>query len=97
MASPIQELFHLLAGKNSQFAPKRVLKHLLSELQYLQDFKGRERSLPNKGVGHSGTTRNFWEDICSFHQQRSPQVNLFVIVLPVAPQIVQIWEEKAPE
>ena len=43
---------------------KSVLKHLLSGLQELQDFKGRDRFLPNKGVGHSGTTKNWWENIC---------------------------------
>ena len=53
-------------------------------------------SLPNKGVGHSGTTRNWWENICPSQQQRSAQVNLLVIVFPVAPQMVQVWE-KAPE
>ena len=26
-------------------------------------------SLPNKGVGHSRTTRNFWENICPSQQQ----------------------------
>ena len=35
-------------------------------------------SLPNKAVGHWGTTRNWWENICPFQQQRSAQVNLFV-------------------
>ena len=54
-------------------------------------------SLPNKGVGHSRTTRNWWENMCSSQQQRSAQVKLFVIVFPVAPTIVQVWEEKAPE
>ena len=37
-------------------------------------FERQERSLPNKGVGHSGTTRNWWENICQ--QQRSARVNL---------------------
>ena len=54
-------------------------------------------SLPNKGVGLSGTTRNWWENICPSQQQRSAQVNLLVIVFPVAPKMVQVWEEKAPE
>ena len=36
-------------------------------------------SLPNKGVGHSETTRNWWENICPPQQQRSAQVNIFVI------------------
>ena len=51
-------------------------------------------SLPNKGVGHSGTTRNVWGDICPSQQQRSTQVNILVIVFPVAPKMVQVWEEK---
>ena len=51
-------------------------------------------SLSIKGVGHSGTTRNWRENICPSQQQRSPQVNLFVIVFPGAPKLVQIWEEK---
>ena len=63
----------------------------------MQDFEGRERSLPNKGVGHSGSTRNWWENICRSQQQRSAWVNLFVIVFPVAPKMVQVWEEKALE
>ena len=55
-------------------------------------------SLPNKGLGHSGTTRNWWENICLSQQQRSAQVNLFVnFFFPVAPKMVQIWEDKAPE
>ena len=54
-------------------------------------------SLPNKEVGHSGTTRNWWENICPFQQQRSAWVNLFVIAFPVAPKMVQVWEEKPPE
>ena len=54
-------------------------------------------SLSNKGVGHSGTTRNWWENTCSSQQQRSAQVNLLVVVFPVAPKMVQIWEEKSPE
>ena len=53
-------------------------------------------SLPSKGVGHSGTTRNWWENICPSQQQRSARVNLLV-VFPVAPKIVQVWEEKALE
>ena len=37
-------------------------------------------SLSNKGVGHPGTTRNWRENTCPSQQQRSAQVNLFVIV-----------------
>ena len=54
-------------------------------------------SLRNKGVGHSGTTRNWWENICPSQQQRSARVNLLVVAFPVAPKMVQVWEEKAPE
>ena len=57
-------------------------------------------SLPNKGVGHSGITRNWGENICPSQQQRSAQVNLLVVVfssLLVAPKMVQAWEEKALE
>ena len=43
-------------------------------------------SLPNKGVGHSGTTRNWWENICPSQQQRSARVNLVVVAFPVAPK-----------
>ena len=53
-------------------------------------------SLTNKGVGHSGTTRNWWENICPSQQQRSARVNLLVVAFPVAPKMVQVWE-KAPE
>ena len=53
--------------------------------------------LPNKGVGHSGTTRNLWEIICPSKQQRSAWLNLLIIVFHVAPKMVQVWEEKAPE
>ena len=53
--------------------------------------------LPIKGVGHSGTTRNWWENICPSQQQRSARVNLLVVAFPVAPKMVQVWEEKAPE
>ena len=54
-------------------------------------------SLPNKGVGHSETTRNWWENICPSQQQRSARVNLLVVAFPVAPKMVQVWEEKALE
>ena len=54
-------------------------------------------SLPNQGVGHAGTTRNWWENICPSQQQRSAWVNLLVVVFPVAPKMVQVWEEKALE
>ena len=54
-------------------------------------------SLPIKGVGHSGTTRNWWENICPSWQQRSAWVNLLVVVFPVAPKMVQVWKEKGPE
>ena len=54
-------------------------------------------SLPNKGVGPSGNTRNWWDNICPSQQQRSALANLFVIVFPVAPKMIQVWEEKAPE
>ena len=53
-------------------------------------------SLPNKGGGHSGTIRNWWENICPPQKQRIAQVNLVVIVFPVAPKMVQVWKEKAP-
>ena len=53
-------------------------------------------SLPNKGVGHS-VTRNLWENIYPSQQQRSAQVNLLVVVFPIAPKMVQVWEEKTPE
>ena len=54
-------------------------------------------SLLIKGVGHSGTTRNWWENICPSQQQRNAWVNLLVVAFPVAPKMVQVWEEKAPE
>ena len=44
-------------------------------------------SLPNKGVGHSGTTRNWWENICP-SQPQSARVTVFVIVFPVALKMV---------
>ena len=47
-------------------------------------------SLPNKGVGHSGTTRIFWENIHPTQQQRSAWVNLLVAAFPVAPKLVQV-------
>ena len=56
-------------------------------------------SLPNKGVGHSGTTRNWWENIYPSQQQRSTQVNLLVIFFffSIAPKMLQVWEKKALE
>ena len=54
-------------------------------------------SLPNKGVRHSGMTKNLWGGICPSQQQRSAQVNLFVIVFPVALKMVWVCKEKALE
>ena len=51
-------------------------------------------SLPNKGLRHSGTTSNWWENICQSQQQRSARVTLLVGAFPVAPKMVQVWEEK---
>ena len=51
-------------------------------------------SLSNKGVGYSGTTRNWCENICPSQQQRSAWVNLLVVVFPVAPQMVQVWRRR---
>ena len=47
-------------------------------------------SLPPKGVRHSGSTRNWWENICPSQQQRSAQVNLFVIVFLTALKMEQV-------
>ena len=96
MACPIQEFFTWGLVK-IVFPQKRVLKHLPSGLQKLQDFEDREIFLLNKGVEHSGITRNWWENICPSQQNRSAQVNIFIIVFPVAPKRVQAWEEKALE
>ena len=43
-------------------------------------------SLPNKRVGHSGTTRHWWENICPSQQQRSAQVNLLVVAFSCSTQ-----------
>ena len=48
-------------------------------------------SFPNKGVGH------WWENMCPSQQQRSACVNLSVIVFPIAPKMLQVWEENALE
>ena len=50
-------------------------------------------SRPIKGVGHSGTTRNWWENICPSQQQRSARVNLLVVAFPVAPKMVGLGGE----
>ena len=47
-------------------------------------------SLPIKGVGHSGTTKNWWENICPSQQQRRAWVNLLVVVFPIAPKLVHV-------
>ena len=43
-------------------------------------------SRPIKGVGHSGTTRHWRENICPSKQQRSAWVNLLVVAFPVVPK-----------
>ena len=43
-------------------------------------------SLPNNGVGHSGTTRNWWENTCPSQQQRSAWANLLVVVFSFSTQ-----------
>ena len=43
-------------------------------------------SLSNKGVGHLGTTKNWWENICPSQQQRSAWVNLLIVVLSCSTQ-----------
>ena len=62
----------------------------------MQDFKGRETSLPKKEARHSGTLKNWRENICP-SQQQSAQVNLFVIGFLVTPKMAQVWEEKTLE
>ena len=63
MAFLIQELFHLGDGKN-RLPPRESFKASSIRTAIAARFQGQERSLPNKGVGHSGTTRNLWENIC---------------------------------
>ena len=52
-------------------------------------------SLSSKGVGCSRTNRNWWENMCPSQQQTRAWVNLLVILFPVAPKLLQVWEEKA--
>ena len=52
-------------------------------------------SLPNKGVGCSRTTKNWWENMCPSQQQVSAWVNPLVIVFPVAHKMLQVWEGNA--
>ena len=56
MGSPIQELFHLVAGKNS-LPSKGSFKAFSIRTAITARFEGRERFLPNKGGGQSGTSR----------------------------------------
>ena len=53
-------------------------------------------SLPNKGLGHRDHQKLVGKYL-STPKQRSARVNLFVIVFPIAPKMVQVWEEKALE
>ena len=86
----------MVAGKNS--VPRRgSFKASSVRTAISARFPRQERSLPNKGVGHSGAPRNWWENICPSKQQRNAQVILFVIVFPVAHKMVQFSEAKAPE
>ena len=66
MASPIQELFHLVVDKNS-LPPGESFKASSVRTAIAARFQKQERSLPSKGVGHSGTTRNWWKNICPSH------------------------------
>ena len=50
-------------------------------------------SLPNKGVGHSGTTRNWWENIFLSQQQRIAWVNLFIFFFCSTPNGTGLGEE----
>ena len=43
-------------------------------------------SLPNKGVRHSGMTKNLWGGICPSQQQRSAWVNFLVVVFSCSTQ-----------
>ena len=54
---------------------------------------------PNKGVGHSGTTKNWWEKIYPSQQQRNAWVNHFIVFFffPVSAKMVWVLEMKAPE
>ena len=56
MASPIEELFHLVAGKNS-LPSKESFKAFSIRTAIASRFEGRERFVPNTGRGQSGTTR----------------------------------------
>ena len=86
----------MVAGKNS-LPPKESFKASFIRIAITVRFQRRVSYLPNKGVGYSGTTRNLWENILPFQQQRSARVNLLIVVFPIAPQMVQVLEEKAPE
>ena len=94
MASPIKELFYLVAGKNS-LPPRESFKASSIRTAKAARFQKQGKSLPNNGVGHSGATRNWCKNICPSQQQRSARVTLSVIAFPIALQMAQIWEEKA--
>ena len=69
---------------------------LLSGLQWLQDFKGREIFLLNKGVelrDHQKLVGKY----LSFPATEKCSCESFGNGFPVAPSMVQIWDEKTPE
>ena len=86
-----------MAGKNSLPSEESFKASSIRTARAARFQRQGGRFLPNKGGGQSGTTRNWWENICPSQQQKSTLVNLFVIVFPGAPKLVQIWEEKALE
>ena len=90
-----------MAGKNS-LPPRESFKASSIRNAIAARFQGQERSLPNKGVGHSGTQGKIFVQklagkYLSIPAMKKCSGDSFVIVCPVVPKMAQVWEETALE
>ena len=94
MASPIRELFHLVTGKNSlssSFKASSIRTAIVAR------FQRQGKISPQKGSRTLRDHQKLVEKYLCIPATKKCLGESFVIVFPVAPQMVQVWEEKALE
>ena len=94
MVSPIQELFHLVTGKNS-LSPS--FKAFSIGTAIVARFQRQGKISSQKGSGTLRDHQKLVEKYLSIPAMKKSLSESFVIVFPVPRKMVHVWEEKALE
>ena len=96
MASPIQELFHLVAGKNS-LPPRESFKASSIRSAVAARFQRQGKISSQKGSWTLRDHPKLMGKYLSIQAMKKCSGESFVIIFPVAHKMVHVWEEKALE